>query len=44
MYISNTPLSLGDGACAGSMFGLGLSIFAVFFLGLLATLISHDYP
>ena len=29
---------------AASMFGLGLSIFAVFFLGLLATLISHDYP
>jgi hypothetical protein len=28
----------------GSLFALGLSIFGVFFLSLLAILITHDYP
>lgn len=33
----------GVAAAAASVFGLGLSIFGCLFLGLLATLIHHDY-
>lgn len=36
--------SLSINFSPGSVFSFGLSIFAVLFLGLLAILISSDYP